>query len=240
MAQSASESGVLFSLKSQAIVIAQTTLVRGIQNVLAEMGAAYAVAAKAKYAGVERVFTKPDGTVIKINEVIALPTGDIGIKNDVSSLQAVDTLVKMGPDSPNSRFERRTLAFDVLNKVGTNPLIMQKHPEIYLNVLKEMLDTIDWADSAGAGIKDAMDRALKQTRAEAEAAMAPPQPPPGMGGPPAPGGMPPAPPAGGLPPPDLSALMGGAPPPPPAGPPAPPESPLSASALAALAPLMGR
>jgi hypothetical protein len=229
LAQSSSESGVLFSLKSQAIIIAQTTLVRGIQNVLAEIGAAYAIAAKYKYAGVERTFTKPDGTVVKINEIVPLPNGDIGIKNDISSLQAVDTLVKMGSDSPNSRFERRAMAMGVLEKL--NP---QLYPDIYVNVLGEMLNTIDWDDSTGQGIKDAVDRSVKLAKAQADAQLNPPAPPaPG----PASGASAPAPTNPLMP--DLSALTAGAAPAPEA-PPASQGSPLSQAAMSALAPLMGK
>jgi hypothetical protein len=225
-AESSSEPGILFSMKSQAIAVAQTTILRAVQNTLTDMGNAYAAAAKAKYAGIERSFTKPDGTTVRINEVIPLPSGDIAIMNDISSLQPVRTLVKMGTDSPNSRFERRGVALDLLSKLNPNDPDLA---EVRTNLTGELVKTIDWSDTTSSAMNEAVQRAIETAKLRAEAQLsqlkAPPAPPPMPGPPP---GMPPSlpmgPEAGGVPP-EIAALTAGG------GSPMPQEPPSSAPAV---------
>lgn len=173
--ESSAESGILFSMKQNAIEVAQSTLVRGLMAVLTEMGDAYFRAAKAYYSGVEREFTKPNGERFKINEVIPLPSGDIGIRNDMSSLQNVKTLVKMGADSPNTRFSRRLTAIDLLKTVPQNL------PGIQVEMLAEVIDTVDINEKSRGNMDIAVGRARKLAAAREEKEMkdltAPPPPP---------------------------------------------------------------
>jgi hypothetical protein len=194
--QSNSESGILFSMKQNAIETAQTTLVRGIMASLTEMGEAYFRAAKSYYSNVERTFLKPDGSTFKINEIIPLPSGDVGMKNDVSGLQNLKTLVKMGPDSPNTRFTRRLTALDVLKLIPPNYATLQ------VEVISELMDTLDLDEDYKQRIMGAITRArevatamedqVKAVSATAQAqagqAMNPPQPQQPAGTPP--GGTP--------------------------------------------------
>jgi hypothetical protein len=138
-------------MKERAIQIAQQTLVQGLMSILSEMGDAYFKAAKTYYSNVERVFVKPDGVSFKVNEVIALPTGEIGIRNDVSSLQNLKTLVKMGQNSPNVKFSRRLTALDLLK------LIPPSMPGIQVEIIAEMMDTLDLDDDFKAKIASAIE-----------------------------------------------------------------------------------
>ena len=115
--ESSSESGILFSMKQNAIIVAQTTLVRGLMAILTELGDAYFRAAKSYYSNVERTFVLADGTAFQINKVIPLATGDVGIMNDISSLQNLRVLVKMGPDSPTARFTKRLTMMDLMKSI---------------------------------------------------------------------------------------------------------------------------
>lgn len=156
--ESSQESGILYSMKQNAIEVAQTTLVRGISSILSEMGDAYFRAAKTFYSDVERKFVKPDGSVFSINQVIPLPSGDLGIRNDISSLQNLKTLVKMGKDSPNSRFSRRLIALDLLK------LIPPTMPVLQTEVIGEIMSTLDVSDE----FKERMDTALDSERVLAQ------------------------------------------------------------------------
>ena len=162
-AESAQESGILYSMKQQAIEVAQTTLVRGIMSSLTEMGDAYFRAAKAYYSDVERVFVRPDGSTFKINEIMSLPTGDLGIKNDVSSLQNLKTLVKMGQDSPNTRFSRRLIALDLLK------LIPPTMPVLQTEVIGEIMATIEVSDEFKARMDSALDQERQLAASQEEA-----------------------------------------------------------------------
>lgn len=145
------ESGILYSMKERAIEIAQQTLVQGIMSTLSEMGDAYYKAARSYYSNVERVFVKPDGSNFKINEIIALPSGDVGIRNDVSSLQPLKTLVKMGQNSPNVKFSRRLTALDLLR------LIPQNFQSLQVEVMAELIDTLDLDDDYKAKLAVAVE-----------------------------------------------------------------------------------
>jgi hypothetical protein len=139
-AESKQESGILYSMKERAIQIAQTTLVQGLMACLTEMGDAYYQASRNYYSNIERVFVTPEGKTFKINEVVALPTGDVAIRNDISSLQPLKTLVKMGQNSPNVKFSRRLTALDLLKLIPPNM------PGIQVEVIAELLDTLDMED----------------------------------------------------------------------------------------------
>lgn len=182
--ESSQESGVLFSMKQQAVIVAQTTLIRGFMSVLTEIGDAYFRAAKSYYSNVERTFQKPDGSTFKINEIIPLPTGDIGIKNDISTLQNLRTLVKMGPDSPSSRFSRRLVYLDLMKMIPANsPLGVQTQ--------LSMLETLDLPEEEAEKLRVAGEKNLELAVAQADAGIAQAQqvinPPPPPAPAPAPG-----------------------------------------------------
>jgi hypothetical protein len=145
------ESGILYSMKERAIQIAQQTLVQGLMAMLTEMGDAYYRAARSYYSNVERTFVRPDGSSFRVNEIVSLPTGDIGIRNDVSSLQPLKTLVKMGQNSPNVKFSRRLTALDLLK------LIPQNFQSLQVEVMAELLDTLDLDDDYKAKLAAAVE-----------------------------------------------------------------------------------
>jgi hypothetical protein len=153
------ESGILYQQKTQAIIVAQTILKTGLSSVSTEMGEAYFLAAKTYYSDVTRVFVKPDGSKFSINEIIELPTGELGIRNDVSSLQNIKTLVKMGQDSPSSRFTRRLVAIDMLKEIPQN---MPKFRAVWF---KELSRTLDLSDE----FKDEVMNALNEESQVADA-----------------------------------------------------------------------
>jgi hypothetical protein len=157
--ESATESGVLFNMKENAIEAAQQTLVLSIESALTEMGDAYMRAVKSYYSNVERTFVKPDHTSFKINEVVPLPTGDIGIRNDISSLQNLRTLVKLGPDSPNARFTKRLQSLDILNRIPQNM------PQLQVRVIQQIFGTLDLDDDDKHKIDEAIESEIKNAQA---------------------------------------------------------------------------
>jgi hypothetical protein len=155
--ESASESGVLYSMKQQSIEIAQTTLVRSLMGILTEMGDAYFRAARKYYSNVERTFTDSKGKSFKINEIVPMPNNDLGMLNDISNLSNLRTLVKMGQDSPNTRFSRRLTALDMLK------LIPPTMPMIQVEVISELIDTLDLGDDTKVKMKNAIEETRKDS-----------------------------------------------------------------------------
>jgi hypothetical protein len=111
----AGEPGILFNMKMQIIEQAQLVLMKNIENFLLEAGEAYVDAGKILYSKTKRTFYKNDGSEIVINDIKALPSGDIAIDNDLGSLQRCRIVVTLSPKSPNSQFTKRMTHMDVLN-----------------------------------------------------------------------------------------------------------------------------
>jgi hypothetical protein len=164
----AGEPGILFNLKMQAIERAQTCLMRQVENFLTEIGIAYVKAAKLMYSGATRQFYKPNGQKIVLNDVQPMPNGDIAILNDMSALGHVTVVVKLSPQSPNSRYTKRMTNLEIAKNLPTDPEYAEMRAQCWRNII----GTIEMPEDEADSIDQAGDQsiALAQLRMKTESA----------------------------------------------------------------------
>ncbi len=153
----AQEPGIVFNMKMQAIELAQLVLMTNIENFLMEIGEAYLDAAKIFYSKVKRTFYRTSGDEIVINDVKILENGDVAIENDIGSIQKCRTIVKLSPDSPNSRFTQRMTQMDILNLLMKEPV---DNVELIAIHQAKLLDTVDYSDDEEKIVAEASQRRI--------------------------------------------------------------------------------
>jgi hypothetical protein len=166
----AQEPGIVFNMKMQAIELAQLVLMTNVENFLMEVGEAYLDAAKIFYSNNKRTFYKSSGDAITINDVKIMENGDVVIENDISNIQKCRTLVKLSPDSPNSRFTQRMTQMDVLNLLMKDP---GDNAELIAIHQAKLLDTIDYDDDEEKIVAEASQRRIELGRMKVEGMLHP-------------------------------------------------------------------
>jgi hypothetical protein len=135
------DSGIFFARRALQSEIAQTLLVKSLEQLWNEKGEAYLLLAKTLYSGVYREFyIMGSKEKIELNKPIVTPSGEV-IENDISQLPRTKVIVSQSPEGVTTRTIDRSVNSELLRVLP---------PENYLNrtlAVKNVMKTLDNAKS---------------------------------------------------------------------------------------------
>ena len=147
------ESGYLYAQKQAAIEVAQTVLLRNLEQLINDIGEAYYYQAQYLYTGVPREFAAKDGSITIVNEPVTLHDGTVGMLNDISALPRVKVTVTQSPKNVSERTSNRLLYDTVMKNLPA------EYRSLRVAIQGQLLDTFDFPDEAKAKIEEGLRRA---------------------------------------------------------------------------------
>lgn len=108
------DSGIFFARRAMQSEVAQTILVKSLEQLWNEKGEAYLLLAKTLYSGVYREFyIMGTGEKIELNKPIITPSGEV-LENDISQLPRTKVTVNQSPEGVTTRLVDRSVNSELI------------------------------------------------------------------------------------------------------------------------------
>jgi hypothetical protein len=131
------ETGILYARKTLQAEMAQTLLMKSLEQHENDKGEAYLLTAKKLYSGVYREFYAfGSGRKIEINKPIVTVSGEV-IENDISELPRMKVIVTQSPEGVTTRLVNRSINTELLRVLGPETPISR------VRAVKKILESLD-------------------------------------------------------------------------------------------------